>query len=517
MLDGEPGRIWIGGVLVTRMPGLVASYDLPLDSKGLQNRDRTVIEAGALRDSVQTILAVSEDPRVVDRFARHVLGGGKLRESEQFFSHPSGSSPRARAAWRTWGRANLPENCFFTISGHEEAKLDLKDKGFTEVTAAGLPEHLRFALMDRLGVQLARIRRARHYERTRGRTTWVADKSLTTDERTVLTSARQLIRRAIGPFAIDRVRVYSKSESSPCASGFYSPATGDIAISRSVLAQRPRTLHVLLHEAAHRVAHRGGGRWLPILDYGDRSRGFENMLCDFGTLLLGYLADGTALPELDVDVDVDPVPALRQRRTAAADDPAVPAVRRELAHLLTARLPHALAAGGFTDEKDLVASTAVDFDYWRTLTRPKTIGHRQQRGGRAWDYDKVALLAEAAGLHPPVVWLGYHLCEGPLYHRPRERWGTSSGPWTKNMRESTLRACTNLLKIGGSYADQVPALRDLAEGRTPAPGGDDSWHAPARALLALERSRLALDAVSSPNVPSQHDFASQANPTHASH
>jgi hypothetical protein len=63
----------------------------------------------------------------------------------------------------------------------------------------------------------------------------------------------------------------------------------------------------------------------------------------------------------------------------------------------------------------MVASTGVHPDYWRTLTHPKVAGHRQQRGGRAWDYDKVALLAHAAGVHPPVVWLGYHLCEGPIY------------------------------------------------------------------------------------------------------
>ncbi|MFI1996749.1 hypothetical protein [Actinoplanes sp. NPDC020271] len=510
ILDGEPGRIWIGGVLVTRMPGLLVSYDLPLDSKGLQNRDRTVIEAGALRDSVQTILAVSEDPGVVDRFARHVLDGGKLREPEQFFCHMSGRSPRAKAAWRAWGRAHLPERSFFTISGNEEAKLDLIDKGYTEVTAAGLPHHLLFALMDRLGVELARTRQVHHYERTSGKTTWVADKSLTADERAVLTGARQLICRAIGPFAIDRIRVYSKSETSPCSDGFYSPVTGDIAIHRSILTQRPRTLHVLLHEAAHRVAHRGGGRWLPIPDYTDRTRGFETMLCDFGALLLGYLADGTALPELAVDPS--PAPAPRQRRTAAADDPAVPAVRRELAHLLNDQLPQALTAGRFTSEKDMVASTGVHLDYWHTLTRPKTIGYRQQRGGRAWDYDKVALLAEAAGLHPPVVWLGYHLCEGPLHHRPREQWGQSDGPWTKKMREATLRACAELQAIGGAYAEHVPALRALAEGRTPAPLGDDGWHAPARALLALERSRLGLDAVPAPSRPPGPGQTPQTDP-----
>jgi hypothetical protein len=75
VLTGEPGRVWIGGVLVTTVPGLLASYDLPLQDKALQNRDRTVVEAGALRDAVRAILAASEDRQVIDRFATHVLAG----------------------------------------------------------------------------------------------------------------------------------------------------------------------------------------------------------------------------------------------------------------------------------------------------------------------------------------------------------------------------------------------------------------------------------------------------------
>ncbi|MEU4217191.1 hypothetical protein [Actinoplanes sp. NPDC026623] len=153
VLDGPVGRVWIGGVLVNIQPDLLASYDLPLDAKGLQNRDRTVIEAGALRTAVRAMLATSEDPRIIARFATHVLAGGTLREPEQFFSTVEA---RPRAAWRSWARHHLPAQTFYTTSGNETAALDLIDNGYTEVKASGLPLHLQRAFMDLLGVEVAR-------------------------------------------------------------------------------------------------------------------------------------------------------------------------------------------------------------------------------------------------------------------------------------------------------------------------------------------------------------------------
>jgi hypothetical protein len=503
VLDGEPGRVWIGGVLVSTQPGFRASYDLPLTDKDLQNRDRTVIEAGALRDAVRGILAGSDDPQVIDRFAAHALAGGKLREPEQFFTQVT--LPRTRAAWRAWGREHLPAQTYYVASGNEEAALGLVDRGYTAVTARGLGDYQQQVLMDLLGVEVAKTKLTRHYQRTRGKTTWVADRTLTAPERDTLNCARRLIHRAIGPFALDRVRVYSNSEQEPCANGFYTSSTGDVAIHRDALADRHETHRTLLHEAAHRVGHRGGGRWVPIGDYHDRSRGFERLLCEFAALLLGYLADGGTLPDLPDLPDLKPQPRLR---VSAADDPAVPAVRRELAHLLTDQLPHALAAGGFTGEKDLVASTGVNPAYWRTLTHPKTAGFRKTQGGGPWDYDKIALLAEAAGIYPPVVWLGYHLCEGAMHGRPRRNWG-QPGPWAKKMRDAVTHACTELEALGGDYAEQIPALRALAAGETPAPTGDDGWQHPARALIVLERQRLGLDAA--PRMTDINGYADDPN------
>lgn len=375
--------------------------------------------------------------------------------------------------------------------------------GYTEVTAPGLADYPRAALMGLLGVEVARKRQVRHYEQNRNKTTWVTTRSLSTAERTMLDEETALVRRAIGPFALDRVRVYSESDEAPCMHGFYTPGSGDTAIHRGVLADRYLTRTVLVHEAAHRVGHRGGGRWPSIPDWRDRTRGFEFMLSEFSALLLGYLADGTPLP--DAATLPDPATPQGSRRLWRADDPAVPVTRRELAHLLAEQVPHALAAGGFTSVKDMVSSTAVHPDYWRTLTNPRRAGHRQQRGGRAWDYDKVALLAEAARLHPPVVWLGYHLCEGSIHGRTRETWGRP-GRWAKKMREAMLLACADLQALGGAYAAQVPALQDLLEGRTPAPLDDDTWTAPARRLIAVERDRLGLsDAPRHGDVPSPAD------------
>jgi hypothetical protein len=287
--------------------------------------------------------------------------------------------------------------------------------------------------------------------------------------------------------------VYAHSEEMSCTLGFYNPRNGHVAVHLDTLSDRHVLLGVLLHEAAHRVGHRGGGRWIPVPDYSDRCRGFENLLTEFAALLLGYLADGDPLPD-PVDRP-DRAPAAGGR-LPGADDPAVPVSRRELARLLADRLPDALTAGGYATVKELVAATAVHPEYWRTLTSPRPAGYRRKMGagGRAWDYDKVALLAEAAvGVHPPVVWLGYNLCEGAMHGRKREHWG-QPGPWAKRMRELTLRACTDLQALGGAYAQHIPALHALVNGQTSAPSGDDSWQAPVRALVALERQRLGLDA-----------------------
>ena len=120
---------------------------------------------------------------------------------------------------------------------------------------------------------------------------------------TVITVAcpRDLAEEAIGRF---------RALTEP---GYRAPATSGACVHK--------LLGTLLHEAAHRVGHRGGGRWIPVPDYGDRTRGFEDLLSEFAALLLGYLTDGGTLP--DPVHPPERAPAARGRRSRA-DDPAVP-------------------------------------------------------------------------------------------------------------------------------------------------------------------------------------------------
>src|SRR5207245_1449683 len=46
-----------------------------------------------------------------------------------------------------------------------EAALDLADQGFTEVAARGLSSHHQSAVMDLLGVEVARARQQHHHEK----------------------------------------------------------------------------------------------------------------------------------------------------------------------------------------------------------------------------------------------------------------------------------------------------------------------------------------------------------------
>src|SRR5207248_8001919 len=110
------------------------------------------------------------------------------------------------------GPAHLPARTFYTTSGNEEAALALHDLGYREVDARGLSSYHQSAVMELLGVKVARARQQRHHDKTRNKTTWVAERALTEAQRAALGEARGLVCRAVGAFALDRVRVYSDSE-----------------------------------------------------------------------------------------------------------------------------------------------------------------------------------------------------------------------------------------------------------------------------------------------------------------
>jgi hypothetical protein len=68
-------------------------------------------------------------------------------------------------------------------------------------------------------------------------------------------------------------------------------------------------------------------------------------------------------------------------------------------------------------------------------------------------------------------------------------WDVDAGRWTD---VTVARTCPPR-SSAAPHAEQIPALRALVDGTTPAPIGDATWQQPARALPALERQRLNLD------------------------
>ena len=348
--------------------------------------------------------------------------------------------------------------------------------------------------MDLLGVEIARTRQQRHYEKTRDKTTWVPDRALTAAQRTALADAI-----AAGPPGHRRVRPRPgpgllRQRGMPVRGRVLQPAHRR---RRRPPSTRSPTgtclLVVLLHEAAHRVGHRGGGRWTPIPDYHDRMPRLRDA-CSATSPRSCWTTWPTAAP--------CPTPPTRRRRRrrhrrrrSGADDPAVPVSRRELARLLTDRLPHALAARRVRRRNDLVASTAVHPDYWRTLTNPRPAGLPPPAWARAagpGTTTRSPCSPKRSGSTRPWSGSATTSAKAPCTAAAANS-GASPARGRRRMRELTLRACTDLEALGGAYAEQVPALRALVDRPDPAPTGDDSWQAPARALIALERQRLGLD------------------------
>ena len=305
--------------------------------------------------------------QLIDRFATHVLAGGKLREPEQFFT--AVTQPRARAAWRTWARTHLPAQTFYTDARQRGSRARPDGQGLHRGRPPpGCPTLQQTALMDLLGVEIARTRQTTPL-RTQPATRPPGSPSTPHRRRThrLLSTLRTWSagRSARSPWTGSRCT--PQSDESPCADGFYNPRTGDVAIHRDALTDRHRTLLVLLHEAAHRVGHRGGGR-LDRRPGLPRPQPAASSACSATSLPGCSATSPTALPYRE-----SRRPVLAADRAVGIAGPTtrrVPAVRRELAHLLADQLPHALAAGGFATAKDMVASTAVYPDYWRTLTQP---------------------------------------------------------------------------------------------------------------------------------------------------
>lgn len=473
ILGGPTGRLFIGGVLVSTQPRLLASYDFPLaGAKRAQNRDRTVIDTETMTTMVTAALSSCSNHDVIRHFVQHVVNGGRLNDAEKYFA--SVNDPRVRAAFLAVSRAMFSGRAvFYTDRGVDETALDLLD-GDYEIITTNVDHSTQVSLMRLLDIKQARVVAAQRPDH-RTNTKFIALSRLTAAERDTLENAVTTCRTLFGKSAVDKVKVFTETGDRylACADGFYTPNSGGIALRRDILTDPVRTMEVMVHEVGHRRAHRRGG------EFADRTRGFETEL---GNMLA---AVAVALAQRDPNATVEP-----------EQDPgvAVPATRANLASLLTAALPQALAKAGVRDEKELSDSVGMHRNYLRLLTDPKPAGWRRPPGSMApavvADPRHLEVLASATGVHMSALWLGHMLCEGPRYGRTRN--APAAGPWSKRITSKLDPVLAELDTLGGVYAHAADRVRALAAGES-IEMDDPNWQEFALDVLAAERERLALE------------------------
>jgi hypothetical protein len=293
MVLGESGAVYVGGVRVNEAKDLFFSYDFPLESKRLQNRDRTVIDGWALTQMIGDVLRNQTDPPVVRRLIDAAMQG-RLSDKESAFVAQAPSPAMARAMSQIGADMFAGQSVCWAERGDEEALLDLNDRGYKAINS-GLTPSWHAKLMKLLGVKRATelVRKPPKRQVTQ----WVKDSRLTEQEKSVLDRSVDMVRRVFGSESVGQVAVYSETrydgvDNHLAFGGFYQPQTGKIAIQRDNLRDASYALEVLYHETGHRRRHRVAHR----SDYGDRSRGFESELVSMGTQLLTLLEQADALP-----------------------------------------------------------------------------------------------------------------------------------------------------------------------------------------------------------------------------
>ncbi|MGW6790746.1 hypothetical protein [Streptomyces chartreusis] len=506
ILDEAPGRIYVGGILVSQDKRLAASYDLPLTAKGEQNRDRTIVDGAALETHIRRALAASTDPEVITRFVDRALNGPRLSAAETYFGEVT-DFPVRRAfreyADRNWGADDVYHNGAGTAV---EDELHLQGRGVTCLTSK-LNQDMHRMLMSLLGVKPVH-EAVTHHARQYPRTQWIKLDDVSLDRRRTLDLACAVFRSAFGLDALGEVRVYREDEGSTryCTSGIYQPANDVTGLKESTLDDLNTTLRVVFHEGGHRRAAREGH-----LTSSDRSESFEFALHDLGGHLLHLLIapaphrlplldpaawHGTPLP--DGGYFADPAD-LKTRRN---DQPTVtqvrkkkrraeaPAPRRLLAELAEHRMSRLLKERGIRSAAAAVQSVALNAATWRVIANPNPTGYRRAGGFTCIpDYRKAIALAQLLGIHAPVLYLGHIAVEGPNYNvRPSTK-PSANRPWSKPLSTHMPQVLADLRALGGRYAASTDAIEALSQGRT-AYDPDGAWLQPVIDLLHAEKDRL---------------------------
>lgn len=510
--DGAPGRIWVGGILVSQDPRLIASYDLPLTLKEHQNRDRTIVATHVLENHIQSTLAHCEDRATLAVFVDHALRGGDLSGPEAFFTKVGSGSHTVRHIFRDLAAERWPSGDVYHTAGHDvdDDALSLRDENWEHITTGlGLSQHN--ALMNLLGVgnppRAAKVARERAPERREQTTRWVTVGSLSRERRRNLDWARGQLEAVFGRGCLGRqLRVFAERkvdflyEEHRC--GEYHHGSDTTTILDEALDDLHETLAILFHEHGHRHAARNP----EYRTSADRTREFENALDRTAAYAILHLAKPTdsaaKIPLIDHAVwDADALPpgtylakphkepkAVSNARLAVLKQrAAAPLPRRLLADLAETRMAAYLKEHPGTRLSDLMARHAMQARHFNLLTHPHPAGYRRSHGFTTLpDYRKAEVIGRILGIHAPVVYLSHIAVEGPHYRRRNQ----ADRSWREPLAYGATCAVRDLRKLGGVYAEQADAIEAIAAGRVEYDAAG-VWLEPVNTLIRAEVARLA--------------------------
>ncbi|MFJ6775030.1 hypothetical protein ACIQOV_29400 [Kitasatospora sp. NPDC091257] len=509
LFGGVPGRIYIGGILVTHDPRLSTSYDLPLAlAKGDQNRDRTFIDGRALEWHLKEALASCAEPDVIEHFVNRALTKEPIAAQEQYFT--SVRDYDVRLAFRRIAGQILPvgKRLYYQGKGEgvEGIETDawLMDSG-VHLVETDLPRGQHEELMKLLGVERRHTAAHREVNRQERTTTWINHKDLTEAQRQNLDDTATLLRSILGEDSVGRTRAYTESRLVGYGTlGIYDRRADTIGFHLATLNSREQTISTAIRMAAHRKAY------LQKTEHTEGAAGFTEALTEIATTFLGaYLAladdatasshptaDGTRrkdaapadtlsashkTPTQHTKPNRDEIARARQLRDA-------PPLRRRLAELLHRRMKEVQTATGTRSVVRILRTVALSKVYWEVLDSPRPVGWRRSQGvSCVTDYDKITAIADLVGVNPAVIFLAHMAEEAPTYNR-RGR-DDSQKPWSGRLQESVTRAISDLQAAGGIYAEQIPSIEAMANGQTPC-DNDGQWLKPLHTLLKAEEERL---------------------------
>jgi hypothetical protein len=515
---GKSGRIYIGGVHVSEHKDFAFSYDLSLEaSRTMQNRDRIVIDGAHLNMAVERVLCECADKSVLEILVDKALEGRVANTEARFFSGYALSAVQKRMLYEI-GQARFGDQAVFYMGRDAEAaeaSLSLVDHGYSEVKAPRLEGYVAERLLSLLGVPTASSLAKKKAVPKKETTEWVDDKSLTAHEVAVRDEVIALVRSIWGSDAVGRVRVYSRVTLSggECLDwgGFYEPGTGDTCLRRDMLATIDQATKVMVHETAHRLAHRFPRRvGLDYAEWTDRSRGFEKALGNM-LAMVALRHSATVLPSpAMVHAEVVPIPAAGTLLDMAAATDARAADNGFVA------IPgfHYVPRGGWFDRASepgqAFGSLFVDVAQRNGLSgstkRFSIAAYARKNFVRAWltrnigrglipyhkSYRDIGEVLEPTGLSPAVAWLAGYV-PGYVLGRQYDFRGAAK-PNTKArfpavMRAFTLARCHEVAAFGGEWAEIAKSITEMVDGVKVDTSSPD-WLAPFGRLVELERARI---------------------------